>query len=171
MPSAQINVCFVPQTDIAMDTGDLISSLTCVHPLKAGAGNPEWNACWTTLPNRKFDITVQVRLRGVWGHRFCLDMAEHVQGAIDAASIRGAMTNLTPEVERLLGSLRERLNKNSNIDEGPLWNVVAASLNAMLVSVEGGFRGERDLREAMQVLAEYDMCRRRKKAAKSRRDK
>jgi hypothetical protein len=33
--------------------------------------------------------------------------------------------------------------------------------------VEGGFRGERDLREAMKVLAEYDKCRRRKNARKS----
>jgi hypothetical protein len=79
------------------------------------------------------------------------------------------MTNLTPAVERLMASLRARLNKNSNVDDGPLWNVVAAYLNATLVSVEGGFRGERDLREAMKVLAEYDTCRRPKKATKGMR--
>ena len=78
------------------------------------------------------------------------------------------MTNLTPEVERLMALLRARLNKNSNADDGPLWNVVGAHLKATLDSVEGGFRGERDLREAMKVLAEYDTCRRRKKATKGR---
>ena len=78
------------------------------------------------------------------------------------------MTNLTPEVEGLMASLRARLNKNSNVDDGPLWNVVAAYLNATLVSVEGGFRGKSDLREAMKVLAEYDPCRLRKKATKGR---
>jgi hypothetical protein len=76
------------------------------------------------------------------------------------------MTNLTPEVEGLMASLRARLNKNPDVDEGPLWNVVAAHLNATLASVEGGFRGETALREAMQVLAQYDTCRRRKKAPK-----
>jgi hypothetical protein len=74
------------------------------------------------------------------------------------------MTKLTPEVEGLMASLRARLNKSSNVDDGPLWNVVAAYLNATLVSVEGGFRGKSDLREAMKVLAEYDTCRLRKKA-------
>ena len=78
------------------------------------------------------------------------------------------MTNLTPEVEELVASLRARLNKSSNVDDGPLWNVVAAYLNATLVSVEGGFRGERDLGEAMKVLAEYDTCKLRKKATKGR---
>ena len=76
------------------------------------------------------------------------------------------MTNLTPEMERVMASLRARLNKKSDVDDSPLWNVVAAHLNATLISVEGGFRGERDLREAMKVLAEYDKCRRRKKARK-----
>jgi hypothetical protein len=78
------------------------------------------------------------------------------------------MTNLTPEVQGLMASLRARLNKNPNVDEGPLWNVVAAHLNATLASVEGGFRGETALREAMQVLAQYDTCRWRKKAPKRR---
>ena len=76
------------------------------------------------------------------------------------------MTNLTPEMERVMVSLRARLNKKSDVDDSPLWNVVAAHLNATLISVEGGFRGERDLREAMKVLAEYDRCRGRKKARK-----
>ena len=78
------------------------------------------------------------------------------------------MTKLTPEVEGLMASLRARLNESSNVDDGPLWNVVSAYLNATLVSVEGGFRGKRDLREAMKVLAEYDTCRLRKKATKGR---
>ena len=78
------------------------------------------------------------------------------------------MTKLTPEVEGLMASLRARLNKSSNVDAGPIWNVVAAYLNATLVSVEGGFRGKSDLREAMKVLAEYDTCRLRKKATKGR---
>ena len=77
------------------------------------------------------------------------------------------MTNLTPEMERVMASLRTRLNKNSDVDDSPLWNVVAAYLNATLISVEGGFRGERDLREAIQVLAEYDRCRGRKKVRKT----
>ena len=75
------------------------------------------------------------------------------------------MTNLTPEMERVVAALRARLNKKSDVDDSPLWNVVAAHLNATLISVEGGFRGERDLREAMKVLAEYD---RGKKAIKGR---
>ena len=79
------------------------------------------------------------------------------------------MTNLTPEMERVVAALRARLNKKSDVDDSPLWNVVAAYLNATLISVEGGFRGERDLREAMKVLAEYDKCRGGKKAIKSRR--
>jgi hypothetical protein len=62
-----------------------------------------------------------------------------------------------------MASLRARLNKKSDVDDSPLWNVVAAHLNATLISVEGGFRGERDLREAMALLAEYDRSRRRKK--------
>ncbi len=76
------------------------------------------------------------------------------------------MTNLTPDMKRVMASLRARLNKESDVDDSPLWNVVAAYLNATLISVEGGFRGERDLREAMEVLAEYDRCRKkvRKKA-------
>jgi hypothetical protein len=76
------------------------------------------------------------------------------------------MTNLTQDMERVVASLRARLNKKSDVDDSPLWNVVAAHLNATLISVEGGFRGERDLREALEVLAEYDKCRRRKKARK-----
>ena len=55
------------------------------------------------------------------------------------------MTNLTPEMKRVMASLRARLNKKSDVDDSPLWNVVAAHLNATLISVEGGFRGERDL--------------------------
>ena len=73
------------------------------------------------------------------------------------------MKNLTPEMERVVASLRTRLNKKSDVDDSPLWNVVAAHLNATLISVEGGFRGERDLREALAVLAEYDRSRRLKK--------
>ena len=70
-----------------------------------------------------------------------------------------AMTNLTPDMKRVMASLRARLNKESDVaDDSPLWNVVAAYLNATLISVEGGFRGERDLREVMEVLAEYDRC-------------
>lgn len=79
------------------------------------------------------------------------------------------MTNLTPEMKRVMASLRARLNKKSDGEDSPLWNVVAAYLNATLTSVEGGFRGESDLREAMKVLAEYDKCRGRKKAIKGRR--
>ena len=79
------------------------------------------------------------------------------------------MTNLTQDMERVVASLRARLNKKSDVDDSPLWNVVAAHLNATLISVEGGFRGERDLREAMKVLAEYDKCRGGKKAIKGRR--
>jgi len=76
------------------------------------------------------------------------------------------MTNLTPEMKRVMASLRARLNKKSDVDDSPLWNVVAAHLNATLISVEGGFRGERDLREAIAILAEYDRYRGRKKARK-----
>lgn len=76
------------------------------------------------------------------------------------------MTNLTPEMERVMASLRARLDKKSDVEDSPLWNVVAAYLNATLMSVEGGFRSERDLREAIEVLAEYDRCRRRPRANK-----
>jgi hypothetical protein len=76
------------------------------------------------------------------------------------------MTKLTPETERVVASLRARLNKKSDVEDSPLWDVVAAYLTATLSSVEGGFRGDRDLREAMEVLAEYDRCRRRKRARK-----
>ena len=79
------------------------------------------------------------------------------------------MTNLTPEMERVVAALRARLNKKSDVDDGPLWNVVAAHLNATLISVEGGFRGERDLRKAMKVLAEYDKCREGKRPNRGRR--
>ena len=79
------------------------------------------------------------------------------------------MTNLTPEMERVVAALRARLNKKSDVDDSPLWNVVAAHLNATLISVEGGFRGERDLREAMKVLAEYDKCRGGKRPIRGRR--
>ena len=79
------------------------------------------------------------------------------------------MTNLTPEMERVVAALRARLNKKSDVDDSPLWNVVAAHLNATLISVEGGFRGERDLREAMKVLAEYDKCRGGKRPKRGRR--
>ena len=76
------------------------------------------------------------------------------------------MTNLTPDMKRVMASLRARLNKESDVDDdSPLWNVVAAHLNATLISVEGGFRGEREIREAMDVLAEYDKC---QKAARKR---
>ena len=77
------------------------------------------------------------------------------------------MTNPTPEMEHVMASLRTRLNKNSDVEDSPLWNVVTAYLNATLISVEGGFRGERDLREAIQVLGEYDRCRGRKKVRKT----
>ena len=76
------------------------------------------------------------------------------------------MTNLTPDMDRAMTSLRARLSKNADADDSPLWNVVAAHLNATLISVEGGFRGERDLREAIAILAEYDRYRGRKKARK-----
>ena len=69
------------------------------------------------------------------------------------------MTNLTPEMERVMASLRARLNKKSDVDDSPLWNVVAAYLNATVTSVEGGFHGEKDLREALKVLTEYDRLR------------
>ena len=61
------------------------------------------------------------------------------------------MTNLTPEMKHVMASLTARLNNKSDVDDSPLWNVVAAHLNATLISLEGGFRGERDLREAMEV--------------------
>ena len=32
------------------------------------------------------------------------------------------MTNLTPEMERVMVSLRARLNKKSDVDDSPLWN-------------------------------------------------
>jgi hypothetical protein len=73
-----------------------------------------------------------------------------------------AMTNLTPEMESVMATLRSRLSKKPKAS--PLWNVVAAYLNATLISVEGGFRGERDLQEAVKVLAEYDRCRKPQKA-------
>ena len=53
------------------------------------------------------------------------------------------MKKLAPEMERVMASLRARLNKKSDVDDSPLWNVVAAHLNATLISVEDGFRGER----------------------------
>jgi hypothetical protein len=68
-----------------------------------------------------------------------------------------AMHNMTPEMEAMMTLLRERLSaKNTDLDDSSLWNVGAAYLNATVTSVEGGFRGEKDLREALKVLAEYD---------------
>ena len=70
------------------------------------------------------------------------------------------MKNMTPEMEAMMTSLRERLSaKNTDLDDSPLWNVVAAYLNATVDSVEGGFRGDKDLREALKVLTEYDRLR------------
>ena len=64
---------------------------------------------------------------------------------------------MTPEMEGMIASLRQRLGeKNTDLEDSPLWNVVAAYLNATLTSVEGGFRGDKDLREALKVLTEYD---------------
>ena len=64
---------------------------------------------------------------------------------------------MTPEMEGMIASLRQRLSeKNTDLEDSPLWNVVAAYLNATLTSVEGGFRGDKDLREALKVLTEYD---------------
>ena len=69
------------------------------------------------------------------------------------------MAEMTPDTERMMASLRGRLSQNVYCDDSPLWNVVAAYLTATLTSVEGGFRGEKDLREAHEVLAEYDRLR------------
>ena len=67
---------------------------------------------------------------------------------------------MTPEMEGMIASLRQRLGeKNTDLEDSPLWNVVAAYLNATLTSVEGGFRGDKDLREALKVLTEYDELR------------
>jgi len=67
------------------------------------------------------------------------------------------MNDMTPEMEGMIASLRQRLSeKNTDLEDSPLWNVVAAYLNATLTSVEGGFRGDKDLREALKVLTEYD---------------
>ena len=74
------------------------------------------------------------------------------------------MQNHTPETEEMITSIRGRLAaKNPDVDDSPLWNVLAAYLNATLTSVEGGFRGEKDLREATKALAEYDGLRARPK--------
>jgi len=78
------------------------------------------------------------------------------------------MTNLTPEMERVMVSLRARLNKSRMLMTARS-GTVAAHLNATLISVEGGFRGESDLREAIKVLAEYDTCRGRKTGIGGRR--
>jgi hypothetical protein len=69
------------------------------------------------------------------------------------------MAEITPETEQMMASLRGRLSQNVGCDDSPLWNVVAAYLTATLTSIEGGFRGEKDLREAHEVLAEYDRLR------------
>ena len=69
------------------------------------------------------------------------------------------MADITPEMEEMMVMLRGRLSQNVGCDDSPLWNVVAAYLTATLTSVEGGFRGEKDLREAHKVLAEYDTLR------------
>ena len=74
------------------------------------------------------------------------------------------MVAITPEMEKLMASLRGRLSQN-DCEDSPLWNVVAAYLNATLTSVEGGFRGDKDLLEAHKVLAEYDRLRGREAVA------
>ena len=72
------------------------------------------------------------------------------------------MHDTTPEMEEMVASIRARLAaQNPDVDDSSLWNVLAAYLNATLTSVEGGFRGEKDLREATKVLAEYDGLRAR----------
>jgi hypothetical protein len=73
------------------------------------------------------------------------------------------MHDTTPEMEEMIASIRARLAaQNPDVDDSSLWNVLAAYLNATLTSVEGGFRGEKDLREATKVLAEYDGLRARR---------
>ena len=49
------------------------------------------------------------------------------------------------EMLRVVAALRARLNKKSDVDDSPPWNVVAVYLNATVTSVEGGFRGEKDI--------------------------
>jgi hypothetical protein len=73
---------------------------------------------------------------------------------------------MTSEMQSVVASLRARLSKKPK--DSPLWNVVAAYVNATLISVEGGFRGERELREAVEVLAEYDNCRERRTVKKQK---
>ena len=75
------------------------------------------------------------------------------------------MVAITPEMETMMASLRGRLSQNADCEDSPLWNVVAAYLNATLTSVEGGFRGDKDLLEAHKVLAEYDRLRGREAVA------
>ena len=65
------------------------------------------------------------------------------------------MHDMTPEMEAMMTSLRERLSaNNTDLDDSALWNVVAAYLNATITSVEGGFRGEKDLRDALKKVQE-----------------
>ena len=70
------------------------------------------------------------------------------------------MTHVTPEIESMMAWLRGRLSAtNTDLDDSPLWRVVAAYVSATISSVEGGFRGEKDLLEAREVCIEYDRLR------------
>lgn len=73
------------------------------------------------------------------------------------------MTKITPEMEAIMEWLRGRLSAtNTDMDDSPLWRVVNAHVSATLNSVEGGFRGEKELVEARAICLEYDRLRGRK---------
>ena len=74
-----------------------------------------------------------------------------------------AMTKITPEMEAIMEWLRGRLSAtNTDMDDSPLWRVVNTHVKATLNSVEGGFRGEKELIEAREICLEYDRLRGRK---------
>lgn len=68
---------------------------------------------------------------------------------------------MTPEMEGLLGPLRERLSaKNTDLNDSLLWRVVLnAYVSATISGVEDGSLGEKDLVEASEVCMEYDRLR------------
>lgn len=78
---------------------------------------------------------------------------------------------ITPEMEGLLGPLRERLSaENTDLNDSPLWRVVNAYVDRTIVGVEQGRLGIEDIMEARAVCAEYDELRGRARQLHPRED-
>ena len=45
------------------------------------------------------------------------------------------MTNLTPEMEHVVATLRARLNKKSDVDDSPLWNGSTQSTTGIVARI------------------------------------